>query len=143
MQENRTQIYANRLSLLIQAETISGKGQTDKSKFYHFHELLREMFPNLFAVCRFEDFDGSFLLHWKGKTDRDPIMLMNHHDVVEATGNWKYPPFSGTVAEGKIWGRGTLDTKGGLWAMLQAAEELAETGFVPDRDTYFLSACTE
>ena len=143
MQENRTETYANRLSRLIQAETISEKGQTDKTKFYHFNELLCEMFPALFQVCDFKNFDGSFLLRGPGKTDREPVMLMNHHDVVEATGNWKYPPFSGTIAEGKIWGRGTLDTKGGLWAMLQAADELADEGFVPERDTYFLSACTE
>lgn len=143
MPDHRTEHYGDRLSRLIQAETISVKGQTDRSKFYRFHQLLREMFPALFRVCRFEDFDGSILLHWAGRTDRDPIMLMNHHDVVEATGSWRYPPFSGTIAEGKLWGRGTLDTKGGLWAMLQAAEELAAEGYVPERDTYFVSACTE
>ena len=143
MQENRTEIYASRLSRLIQAETISGKHQSDRSKFYRFHDLLRELFPALFQVCDFEDYDGSFLLRWRGKSDLEPIMLMNHHDVVEATGGWKYPPFSGTIAEGKLWGRGTLDTKSGLWAMLQAAEELTADGFVPQRDTYFISACTE
>ena len=70
-------------------------------------------------------------------------MLMNHHDVVEAPGNWTYPPFSGTISDGKLWGRGTLDTKCGLWAMLQAAEELVQDGFTPSRDIYFVSACTE
>lgn len=143
MSDHRTTLYANRLSKLIQTETVSVPGQTDKSKFYHFHERLRELFPRLFSVCRFEDFNGSILLCWKGQSHRAPILLMNHHDVVEAPGQWKYPPFSGTIAEGKIWGRGTLDTKGGLWAMLQAAEELASKGFVPPRDTYFLSDCAE
>ncbi len=140
---SRNGIYAERLSTLIQAETISIYNQTDKTKFYRFHELLREMFPSLFAVCTFEDFDGSFLMHWQGKGKGEPILLMNHHDVVEASGEWKYPPFSGTVAEGKVWGRGTLDTKGGLWAMLQAADEIAADGFIPERDIYFESACTE
>ena len=143
MAQARAQVYAERLSRLIQVETISAEGQTDRSKFYHFHDVLREMFPNLFAVCEFEDFEGSFMLRWKGKTDSDPVMLMNHHDVVEASGDWKHPPFSGTIADGKVWGRGTLDTKGGLWAMLQAADELAAEGFVPKQDTYFVSACTE
>lgn len=143
MDQTRAELYAERLSRLIQVETISAKGQTDRSKFYHFHDVLREMFPNLFAVCEFENFDGSFMLRWKGKTDSDPVMLMNHHDVVEASGDWTHPPFSGAIADGKVWGRGTLDTKGGLWAMLQAAEELAAEGFVPKQDTYFVSACTE
>ena len=68
---------------------------------------------------------------------------MNHHDVVEAQGEWKHEPFSGDIAEGKVWGRGTLDTKGGLWGMLQASEELAKEGFVPNIDIYYESACTE
>ncbi len=143
MDQTRAQAYAERLSRLIQVETISANGQTDRSKFYHFHDVLREMFPNLFAVCEFENFEGSFMLRWKGKTDGAPVMLMNHHDVVEASGNWTYPPFSGVIADGKVWGRGTLDTKGGLWAMLQAADELVAEGFVPKQDTYFVSACTE
>lgn len=139
MSDTRTHSYAQGLSRLIQAETVSVAGQADKTKFYRFHELLRQMFPKLFEACAFEDFQGSILLRWKGRTDRAPIALMNHHDVVEAPGQWKYPPFSGTIAEGRLWGRGTLDTKAGLWAMLQAAEELAAQGFIPPRDTYFLS----
>ena len=143
MSDTRTTSYAVRLSKLIQAETVSSDAKGDRTKFYHFHDLLRETFPKLFGVCEFEDFNGSILLKWKGKTDKLPVMLMNHHDVVEAPGEWKYPPFSGTVAEGRIWGRGTLDNKGGLWAMLQAAEELAAAGFVPNCDLYFVSTCME
>ena len=143
MPDERTVLYAQRLAELIRCETVSQENQLDKSKFRAFHQILRDLFPNLFARCVFEDFDGSFLLRWKGSDADAPVMLMNHHDVVEAPGNWTYPPFSGTIADGKLWGRGTLDTKGGLWAMLQAAEELAEAGFVPGRDIYFVSACTE
>lgn len=143
MSDTRTNTYAERLSRLIQAETVSSDAKGDRTKFYRFHELLRETFPKLFSVCEFEDFNGSILMRWKGKTSESPVMLMNHHDVVEAPGDWKYPPFSGTIAEGRIWGRGTLDNKGGLWAMLQAAEELSEEGFVPRCDLYFVSTCME
>jgi len=143
MLDTRTNTYAERLSRLIQAETVSSDAKGDRTKFYRFHDLLRETFPRLFDVCDFEDFNGSIVMRWKGKTDESPVMLMNHHDVVEAPGEWKYPPFSGTVAEGRIWGRGTLDNKGGLWAMLQAAEELAEENFVPRCDVYFVSTCME
>lgn len=143
MSDARNEAYAQGLSRLIQKETVSVKKQTDRTKFYEFHDVLRKEFPTLFSVCEFEDFDGSILLRWKGETDKDPILLMNHMDVVEASGDWKYPPFAGTIAEDKVWGRGTLDTKGGLWGMLQAGEELAKEGFVPRQDTYFLSSCTE
>lgn len=136
-------LYAERLSKMIQVETISETNQTDKSKFYKFHDVLRDLFPNVFAECDMMDFDGSFVLRLKGKTDKAPIMLMNHHDVVEATGNWTYPPFGGEIHNGKLYGRGTLDTKGGLFSMLQAAEELIENKFIPEQDIYFVSACTE
>ena len=143
MADIRTLEYANCLSRLIQAKTVSRKNQTDITEFYQFHDLLRSCFPHVFSVCEYEDFSGSFLLRWKGRGNGDPILLMNHHDVVEASGNWTYDAFSGQIADGKLWGRGTLDTKGGLWAMLQAADELAAQGFVPNRDIYFLSTCNE
>lgn len=140
----RSEKYAKQLSVLISHETVSMRGEQDLSKFYAFHDVLREQFPALFAACGFKDFDGSILLHWKGKdSEALPILLMNHHDVVEATGDWTYPPFSGTIADGKVWGRGTLDTKGGLWAMMCAANELCQQGFVPARDVYFMSTCCE
>ncbi len=144
MSENRNQEYASRLSRLIKAETISAHGQEDLTKFYKFHELLKLEFPSLFSVCTLEVIDGNILMRWQGSSaEALPILFMNHHDVVEASGNWTYPPFSGTVADGKVWGRGTLDTKGGLWGMLEAGDELAREGFVPPRDIYFMSTCCE
>lgn len=144
MDEKLTMTYAECLSRLIQIETVSQYGQTDLSKFYRFHEALKQEFPTISAACEWEEFEGSLLLRWPGKDRaRTPILLMNHHDVVEAAGAWNYAPFSGEIAEDKVWGRGTLDTKGGLWAMLQAADELASEGFVPAQDVYFESACTE
>ena len=143
MNDPRTEIYAKGLSRLIRAETISTPEQGVLTKFYQFHALLRETFPAVFDVAEYEDMDGSIRLRWPGRTQAEPVLFANHHDVVEAPGKWRYPPFSGTVAYGKIWGRGVLDTKGGLWAMLQAAEELAKGGFVPERDIYFFSDCAE
>ena len=144
MSENRSMQYAEILSKLIKFETISSRENQDVTKFLKFHELLRETYPNFFNTVECENFDGSLLLKWKG-TDPSlkPVMLMNHHDVVEASGEWTYPAFSGEIADGKVWGRGTLDTKGGLAMMLQAAEELIKEGFTPKRDTYFVTACTE
>ena len=77
MPDTRTQKYAEMLSRLIQAETISQENQSDKSKFYRFHDILRGMFPHIFSACTFEDFDGSFLMLWKGTTGENPVLLMN------------------------------------------------------------------
>lgn len=144
MSENRSMQYAEILSKLIKIETISSRESSDITKFLAFHEALRETFPKFFEVTECEKFGGSLLFKWKG-TDSSlkPVMLMNHHDVVEASGEWTHSAFSGEIADGKVWGRGTLDTKGGLVMMLQAAEELIREGFTPKRDTYFVTACTE
>ena len=144
MSDNRAMQYAEILSKLIQVETISSRENKDISKFLAFHDVLRETYPNLFDVAEVENFDGSLLLKWRGTdSSLEPVLLMNHHDVVEASGEWTHPAFSGAIADGKVWGRGTLDTKGGMAMMFQAAEELIKEGFTPKRDTYFVTACTE
>ena len=144
MKENRNLAYAEVLSQLIQKETVSAYGQTDLTKFYEFHKLLEGFFPKFFEKAEKEEFKGSLLFKLKGTdSSKNPVLFMSHHDVVEAPGEWKYPAFSGEIAEGKIWGRGTLDTKGNLWAILQAAEELLNDGFVPSRDIYFLTTRNE
>ena len=136
-------LYAEKLAQLIREKTVSSYDETDITRFCKFHDVLKAQFPQVFAVCKVENFNGSLLIKWSGKNSDHPIMFMNHHDVVEAGGEWQYPPFSGEIADGRIWGRGTLDTKGGLFCMLQAAEELMEIGFIPEHDIYFESACTE
>ena len=141
--KDRTARYAEELSRMIRHETVSENGQTDITKFLGFHELLRELFPDIFRVCSFEEHEGSFIMRWPGRKPGQKLLLMNHHDVVEATGNWKYPPFSGEIACGRVWGRGAIDDKGELWAMFRAADELAREGFVPEYDIWFESACTE
>lgn len=142
--ETRELKYAKKLSALLQVETISQMAPVqDLPKFRNFHHVLRDMFPNLFQICEFEDFDGSILLRWPSASSLEPIMFMNHHDVVEAGGQWEHDPFGGCIENGRVHGRGAIDTKGGLFAMLQAAEELAAEGFVPSRDIYFESSCTE
>lgn len=45
-------------------------------------------------------------------TGKGPLLLTSHVDVVPAeAAQWRYPPFSGTIADGCIWGRGALDMK--------------------------------
>lgn len=139
----RVESYSEKLSRMVQAETISDRDNPSVDKFLLFHALLETLFPKVFSACEKIEIDGNLLLKWKGKSSKDPIMLISHMDVVEAGGDWKYPPFSGTIADGKIWGRGSADTKCSLMALLQAAEEMITDGYVPACDVYLGSSCTE
>ena len=50
--------------------------------------------------------------------------------------DWKYPPFSGAIEEGFVWGRGTLDIKIQVLSILEAVETLLKEDYKPDRDIY-------
>ena len=140
----RTKQYAEILGKMIRHETVSDYKHIETEKFKTFRLLLRELFPNLFRHCEMTEFENGFVLRWVGREmGKEPVLFMNHHDVVEANGDWEHDAFSGEIADGQIWGRGTLDDKGGLWAMLQAADELIAEDFVPSRDIWFSSSCTE
>ena len=140
----RAREYGRRLSKLIQKETISARGDTDRTKFYDFHKELETLFPKVHKACEKHEFDGSLLFKWKGKGNHEPIILMSHQDVVEATGDWKHEPFSGDIDEkGCVWGRGTVDTKGSLFCIFSALEELIWEGYEPECDVYIASSCTE
>ena len=140
----RAQKYGRQLSKMVQDETISSRFETDRSKFDKFHKTLEELFPNVHATCEKHVFDGSLLFKWSGKGTHEPVLFMSHHDVVEATGTWEHGAFSGDIdEEGRIWGRGTVDTKASLFCELTAVEELIAEGFVPECDVYIASSCTE
>ena len=55
------------------------------------------------------------------------VLLTGHMDVVPAgePEEWPHPPYAGAVVDGELWGRGAVDMKGALAAMLAAMEQLA------------------
>lgn len=139
----REEEYAQKLSKMVQVETVSTRGVAEPDKFRQFHAVMREQFPRVFEACQVMDLDGNLLLRWQGKSSENPIMLMSHMDVVAPGPNWSHDPFGGEISGGKIWGRGTADTKCSVMAFYQAAEELLGEGYVPPVDVYLCSSCTE
>lgn len=140
----RSREYGLKLAKMVQVETVSQRNQEDRSKFYEFHKVLEELFPNVHTKCEKKVFNGSLLFKWEGEGKTEPILLMSHHDVVEANGLWDHEPFSGHIDQmGKVWGRGTVDTKASLFCIFTAVEELIAEGFVPKGDVYIASSCTE
>ena len=138
------QRYGARLSELVRCETISSRDNPAPEKFEAFHEILACQFPKVHELCERHNFDGSLLYKWAGRGKADPIILMSHQDVVEAGGKWEHAPFSGDIDEtGRVWGRGTVDTKASLFCIFSALEELMESGYEPAGDVYIASSCTE
>ncbi len=135
--------YANTLSRMVQVETVSHKGQIQREKFLGFQKVLEELFPLVHSRLEKTEIDGALLYCWKGKHHDRPLVLMGHQDVVPAEGTWEHEPFSGDIADGKVWGRGSADTKCSVMAFLQAAEELLAAGYEPEQDVYLSSSNTE
>ena len=52
----------------------------------------------------------------------DCVHFNSHTDVVEVGAGWTFDPFGGEISDGKIYGRGACDMKGGLAASIIAAE---------------------
>ena len=65
-----------------------------------------------------------------GRTD-ETMGILTHLDVVPAGTDWDYPPFSGHVADGRIYGRSAIDNKGPTIAAFYAMKALKEEGFMP------------
>lgn len=134
---------AERLSRMVQCETVSQRDVEEPEKFRKFHKLMEELYPGVFAACEKYDIDGNLLLRWPGKSSENPIMLMSHQDVVPAGPGWSHEPFGGEISGGRVWGRGAADTKCSVMAFYQAVEELIAEGYVPPVDVYLSSSCTE
>ena len=133
---------AERLAALVQIPTVSALiDTTGPEPFEQLIATLKKLYPKLHKHLTCERIKLGLLFHWKGTNESlaaSPLVLMAHFDVVPAveTDPWTYPPFEGRIAEGRVWGRGTLDDKGALVCVCEAVESLLTSGFTPARDIY-------
>lgn len=144
MEQTGKKEYANRLQQMIQCRTVSVKDTYDDSEFAKLRGVMQKLFPKIHEKAELLCFsDDCWVYCIKGTDQKRNIMLMSHHDVVEASGDWKYEAFSGMIAENKIWGRGTVDTKTPLFGEFSALEELLKEGFEPQCNIYLASSHNE
>lgn len=137
-------LVAGHLVEAISFKTISHHpAMMDTEVFDTFHQWMIATYDDLFTVVQTDTIGThSLLLKWRGSDpDLKPVLFMAHQDVVpvdeSSADQWDAAPFGSTPMNGFVYGRGTLDDKGSLIAILEAAESLAESGFTPDRDIYF------
>ena len=79
------------------------------------------------------------LARFRGRGEREPVLVLAHLDVVEALPeDWSMPPFELVEKDGYFYGRGTSDNKAGAAALLANFIRLKREGFEPSRDFVML-----
>jgi carboxypeptidase PM20D1 len=116
---------------------------TNGEQFTQFIEFLEESYPAVHQhTQRTIISDYSLLFKWQGKSpELQPVLLTGHYDVVPVIpgteDKWESAPFSGELKNGYIYGRGAMDDKSAIIAMMESAEALLSRGFQPQRTIYF------
>ena len=137
-----------KLQALVRIPTVSNRDPAlvDTQAFDDFVAELARQFPVLHERLELTRVGTHGLLfHWRGTSDRRPVVVMAHLDVVpvDEDAPWQHPPFGADLVDGAIWGRGTLDDKGQLVAACEAVERLLEQGFTPAQDVWLSFGCDE
>lgn len=126
--ENKKDEMINTLQSLIQ---IPSTFKISKDPEKPFGEKTQEALDFVLSVgkqlgFRTKNIDGycGYLEFGEGK---ELLGIIGHLDVVPEGENWTYPPFSGKIVEGKIYGRGAIDDKGPVIASLYAMKAVMDT----------------
>lgn len=96
-------------------------GEGPAKALEHFMDLAKKL------GFKAEKFDN-YAMHIDMGEGEETLGILAHVDVVPEGDNWTYPPYSGTIADGKIFGRGTLDDKGPAIISLFAMKAIADSG---------------
>jgi len=111
--------------------TFAGVSENGSSKYPYGEELAKSL-DYVLELCdsfgfktKNHDYQYGYAEIGSGK---EILGILVHLDVVEAGDGWDTPPFSGVVADDKIFGRGSVDDKGPAIASIYAMKELNESG---------------
>ncbi len=137
-----------RLCSALAIPTVSEPEMTEETKenFRRFADFLRAAYPAFHSEMTVETVGGAGLLYtFRSGSEKDGVLFLSHMDTVPAGDEaaWQYPPFGAEIRDGYVYGRGALDMKGHLIAMLEAFERLFSRGLRPSRDVYVFLGCNE
>ncbi|ASK32028.1 peptidase [Chryseobacterium sp. T16E-39] len=155
-----------RLSGGIKIPTVSGGDLDvfNYEPFAQFKEYLKKSYPLVYQNTEnYEVNTYGLVFRLKGsKANLEPILFLSHMDVVppgdadiinndqnifrpddkalpgvtKVAEDWDFAPFSGAVANGRIYGRGAIDMKGMLFSLMESLTNMIKSGKVPQRDIY-------
>lgn len=126
------------LSKMIQFKTVSNidKSKEDPKTFISFRDFIKSRYPHIMEVATYEVIERGMLFKIPGESSTYPVVLMSHYDVVPVQEGWKDDAFSGTISGTHVYGRGTLDTKSTLNAVMESVEYLLTKGKTFKNDLY-------
>ncbi len=126
------------LERAVEIPTVKGRGQMTAMTAMLSAELRKAGIEDI--VIKKHGDTETLIARWRAdKPSKKPILLMAHMDVVEAKReDWKNDPFTFREEDGFYLGRGVIDNKAGMIAVVAALQRLAASGFAPDRDLIVL-----
>jgi len=99
------------LSDLIRINTTNPPGNESQAATFLAQYLAKDGFNT--EIIESETGRGSIITRLKGTGEKPNLLLLSHLDVVAANpAEWTVDPFSGTVKDGYVYGRGAIDMKG-------------------------------
>ena len=133
---------ATRLAAAIRLRTFSPTPEAPSlAEFQALHLQLERNFPRIHAQLTRETVNAASLLsRCRGSDHCAPVLLLAHQDVVPVEpgteAGWTHPPFDGVVDADFVWGRGAIDDKASMLAIMEAIEQLLAANVVPHCDVY-------
>ena len=127
---------------LVRVDTQDPPGGEQKAADYLQQVLSREGIP--VEVFTLDKGRPNIVARLKGSGRKRPLLIMGHTDTVNVDpAKWTHPPFGAVVADGYVYGRGTLDDKDNVVASLMTLLVLKRLNVTLDRDVIFLAEAGE
>lgn len=126
------------LQKMIQFKTVSYRDSSkeDEEEFNKFRLFIQSRYPKIMEVATYEEIERGMLFKIPGTSSEQPVVLMSHYDVVPVQEGWQDDAFSGKLTDTHVYGRGTLDTKSSLNAVMESVEYVLTKGKTFKNDLY-------
>lgn len=137
LKENQA-LQVRSLAELIAVNSVQSEPvRTKDGQYYPFGKGVQEAFEYMLKLGESMGFETKNIDNYGGHIDygygEEIVGILGHLDVVPQGGSWTFDPFSGTVNNGCIYGRGVQDDKGPMIACLYAMKALKDAGYEPAR----------